>query len=67
MAMPMCATKACYTLTEVATMLGVDRTTITRHVRAGKLETLQPITVGARIVFPRAHIDRLVGKKPTNE
>lgn len=54
-----------YSTPEVANLLGVHRATIARHVREGSAEHLHPITVGRVIRFPKAVIDRLVGRDET--
>ena len=49
-----------YTVTEVADLLGVARSTLYEQVARGRADDLRPIRVGRTTRFPRAHIDRLL-------
>lgn len=49
-----------YSVAETSEILGVSTRTLYRHVAQGKVDHLHPITVGARVVFPRRVIDSLV-------
>lgn len=54
------STSRTYTVTETAQRLGVPRSTLYDQIRRGTVPHLRPIRIGARTVFPRAHIDALL-------
>jgi excisionase family DNA binding protein len=49
-----------YSITEVARILGVSRPTVYRYIRDGAMPVL---TIGKKMLVPRAYIDGLVGRE----
>ena len=50
-----------YSAAETAAILGIGKSTLHDHVRAGKVDHLHPIRVGTVTRFPKATIDALAG------
>lgn len=50
-----------YSAAETAAILGIGKSTLHDHVRAGTANHLHPIRVGTVTRFPKATIDKLAG------
>lgn len=48
-----------YTAAETAAILGIGKSTLHDHVRAGTANHLHPVRVGTTVRFPRTVIDNL--------
>lgn len=49
-----------YSVKEAADLLGVSTRSLYRHVEAGTVSHLAPISIGNRVVFPRKTVDALL-------
>ena len=50
-----------YSVAEAAAILGVGKSTLHDHVRAGTVDHLHPVKVGTVTRFPKSVIDGLTG------
>ena len=50
-----------YSVRETAARLGIGKSTLYEHVKAGTVPHLNPIRVGTATRFPKATIDGLLG------
>lgn len=50
-----------YSAAETAAILGIGKSTLHDHVRAGTANHLHPIKLGRATRFPKATIDKLAG------